>query len=243
LYQGSGPEQETIGALLARLVEEGRTLAKAELALFRTDFYRRLARARIGALLLLVGAIMGQAAAVTLLVTLAFMLTPFIGLLGGSAVALALGIGIAVWAIHTGMRKLVMVVEDIEEGSGEGPDNPVKPLDLLFERMRQRTREARDQLKDTVDETQARLHPQMLIADLADEIVDHAQAMANAGIGALKRRPLRLIAIAFGALLLLFRGPIFRMIARLGGATGRPDISYRNNQAGQPAKSRDEETS
>jgi hypothetical protein len=243
LYQGSGPEQEAIGTLLARLVEEGRAVARAELALFRTDFYRRLARARTGALLLLLGVIMGQAAAVTLLVTLAFLLSPFIGLLGGSAVALGLGIGIAVWAIHTGVRKLITVVEDIEEDDGEGPNNPVKPLDLLFERMRLRSRAARDQLKQTVDETQTRLHPQMLIADLADEVVDHAQAMANSAIDALKRRPLRLMAIALGALVVLFREPIFRMIGRLGRATERPDISYRKTEAGQPAKSRDEETS
>ena len=50
---------------MARLIEDGRALAKAELALFRTDFYRRIGRARTGALLCLIGAIMGQAAAVT----------------------------------------------------------------------------------------------------------------------------------------------------------------------------------
>jgi len=243
LHQGSEPKQETIGALLARLIEDGRRLAQAELALFRADLYRRIARARIGALLLLVGAIMGQAAAVTLLVTLAFLLSPIIGLLGGSAVSVVLGLGIAVWAIRAGVRKMLMVVEDIEEDNGDGPEHPVKPLDLLFEKMRMRSRAARDRIRETVDESQARLHPQMLIADLADEIVDHAQAMAHSAIDLLKRRPLRLMAIAVAAVVVLFREPVFRMIARLRGATGRPDISYRKSEAGQPAKSQDEESS
>lgn len=243
MYQGSEPEQESIGALLARLVEDGRQLARAELALFRTDLYRRIARARIGALLLLMGAIMGQAAAVTLLVTLSFVLTPYIGRLGGSAVSVALGAGFAVWAIRKGVRELIMIAEDLEDDSRPDPRDPGMALNILFEKMRQRSRDARDQLKETVDETQARLHPQMLIADLADEIVDHAQSMAHAAIDALKRRPIRLMAIGLGGLLLLFRGPIFRMIRRLGSATGRPDIGYRKSEAGEPAKSRDEEIS
>ena len=89
-------EQEAIGALLARLVEDGRALAKAELALFRTDFYRRIGRTRTGALFLLVGAMMGQAAAVTLLVTLSFLLTPWLGRLGAASVSVLFGLGLGV---------------------------------------------------------------------------------------------------------------------------------------------------
>ncbi len=243
MYQGNEPEQEPIGALLARLVEDGRRLARAELALFRTDLYRRIARARIGALLLLMGAIMGQAAAVTLLVTLSFVLTPYIGRLGGSAVSVALGVGIAVWAIRRGVRELITIAEDLEDDSRPDPRDPGQALNILFDRMRQRSREARDRLKETVDETQVRFHPQMLIADLADEIVGHAQSMAHRAIEALKRRPVRLAAIGLGALLVLFRGPIFRMLERMSRATAHPDISYRKSDAGEPAESRDEEIS
>jgi len=243
LSQENETEQEPIGALLARLVEDGRAFARAELAFFRTDFYRRLARARIGALLLLIGVVMGQAAAVTLLVTLAFVLEPYTGRLGGSVVAVTVGLVIAIWAIRTGARKLIMVVEDFEDEKREESDEATRPLDILFERMRQRSRAARDRLKETVDETQARLHPQMLIADLADEVVDHAQTLAHSAVDALKRRPMRLAAIAAGALLLLFRAPIFRWIGNIAGATRRSDSSYRNNPAGNPAQPKDEETS
>ena len=83
----------------------------------------------------------------------------------------------------------------------------------------------------------------MLIADLADEIVDHAQSMAHGAIEALKRRPVRMVAIGLGAVLLMFRGPIFRTIERMSRATVRPDGSYRKSEAGEPADSPDKETS
>lgn len=239
---GPHPEQGSIGALFARLVEDGRALVKAELALFRTDFYRRMARARIGALLLLIGAIMGQAAAVTFLVTLSFVLTPWIGRLGGAAVSVALGVGIAIFAIKTGIRKLIMVVEDYEDDDHD-LDRPPSALDILFERMRQRSREARDHLKDTVDETQARLHPQALIADLADEIVNHAQAMAHRAVDAARRRPARAFAAGITVLLLLFRPSISRIAKGLARATRQGATSFTEKPAGSPATSNDEESS
>ncbi len=239
-----GPEQErdSIGELLRRLVEEGRALVKAELALFRTDFYRRMASARTGALLLLIGAIMGQAAAVTFFVALSFVLQPYIGRLGGSAVSVALGLGLAIFLIRTGVRKLIKVVEDYEDKDDDIDATP-KPLDLLFERMRQRSREARDQLAETVDETQARLHPQALIADLADEIIDHLQAMTHNAIDSVRNRPGKAIAAAVTLLLLLFRPPIIRIAKGLSRATRQGATSFTRKQAGAPADRQDEESS
>lgn len=224
-----GPEQERepISVLLARLVEDGRALVKAELALFRTDFYRRIARARTGALLLLIGAMMGQAAAVTFLVTLSFVLTPWIGRLASAALSVVLGLALAAIAIKIGIRKLIMVVEDYEDNDDD-KKMPPSPLDILFERMRARSRAARDQLTSTVDETQARLHPQALIADLADEVVNHAQAMTHSAIDALRRRPVRMIAMIATALLILVRPPIFRFIGGLGRETRGGAASYKS---------------
>lgn len=227
-------ERETIGELLRRLVEEARALVKAELALFRTDFYRRIARARVGALLLLIGAIMGQAAAVTLLVTLSFVLTPWIGRLGGSVVAVALGAGIAVWAIRTGVRKLIAVVEDYEERDDD--DAIARPLDQLFERMRDRSREARDQLAETVDATQARLHPQALIADLADEVIDFLQETTHSAVDSIRRRPGKVIAAVAALLAIIFRVPIIRLARALNRATGQDTKSF-------TSKPHDEESS
>jgi hypothetical protein len=240
----SGPEQERepIGVLLARLIEEARALAKAELALFRTDFYRRIGRARTGALLCLIGAIMGQAAAVTFLVTLSFVLTPWIGRLGGAAVSVLLGLGLAIALIKIGVSKLMLVVEDFEEDDSNRPKG-IAPLDELFDRMRQKSREARNRLAETVDETQARLHPQALIADLIEEIVDHAQAFSHRAIDAARLQPLKATAAVVTLVLLIVRPPLYRIGSGLfRRATRGSAASFTNNQAGRPAPSSDEET-
>jgi hypothetical protein len=233
-------EQEAIGALLARLVEDGRALAKAELALFRTDFYRRIGRARTGALFLLVGAMMGQAAAVTFLVTLSFLLTPWLGRLGAASVSVLFGLGLAALLIRTGVRKLLLVVEDPEDDDGDGlPDHP-SAVDELFERVRQRSQAARNQLVETVGETQARLHPQALIADLADLIADQAQAMSHRAVDAVRRRPVRMAAAVIALLLVVIRPPIYGMLAGLVRATRRRTASFTGN--GAVRRAQDEET-
>lgn len=239
---GQNPEQEPIRALFERLVEDGRALVKAELALFRTDFYRRMARARTGALLLFVGAIMAQAAAVTFLVTLSFVLTPWIGRLGGATVSVVLGVGIAITTIRIGFRKLIMIVEDYEDEDDAG--KPVRSaLDILFDRMRQRSREARDQLAETVDMTQARLHPQVLIADLVDHAVDHAQTLSHAVVDALRRRPFRVFGAAVVILLLIVRPPVRRIVSGLGRVTRGHAASFTKERRQRTTHSEDEETS
>lgn len=233
-------EREPIGELLARLIEDARALAKAELALFRTDFYRRIGRARTGALLCLIGAIMGQAAAVTFLVTLSFVLTPWIGRLGGATVSVLLGLGLAIVLIRIGVSKLMLVVEDFDEEDRD-QTRGIAPLDELFERMREKSRAARNQLADTVDETQIRLHPQALIADLVDEVVDHAQALSHRAIDAARRRPGKAVAAIAGVLLLIVRPPLYRIATGLWSrATAKGPASFTNKHAGRPAS--DEET-
>lgn len=237
---GHPEDRETIAELLARLIEDGRVVVKAELAMFRTDFYRRIARARTGALLLLIGLIMGQAAAVTFLVTLSFVLQPWIGRLGGSAVSVTLGLGIAVLAIRSGVRKLVLVVEDPEDDDIAA--GPLSAVDELFERVRQRSREARNQLVDTVGEAQARLHPQALLADLADIIVDRAQDFSRMALTEVKRRPLRLTAMLVALVLVMVRPPVHRIATGLFRATRKGSTSLKEDPSGQPTASRDEET-
>lgn len=242
MAEGQQEGAETIGALLARLVEDGRALAKAELALFRTDFYRRIARARTGALFLLVGAMMGQAAAVTFLVTLSFLLQPFLGRLGAASLSVLLGLALAAWLIRTGVRKLMLVVEDPEDEDGDGlPDRPISPLDELFERVKQRSRAARNELLETLGETQARLHPQALVADLAELVADQAQAMSHRAVDALRRRPVRAGAALIALALVVIRPPIYRMLAGLAGATRRRTASFKAKRDGHPT--RDEEMS
>jgi len=241
LLPGPEQEQETIGALLARLFDDARTVAKAELTLFRTDFYRRIGRARTGALLCLIGAIMGQAAAVTFLVTLSFVLTPWIGRLGGAAVSVALGVGLAVFLVRAGVKKLMLVVEDIDDEQNDDGKG-VSRLEELFARMRERSHLARAELAETVGTAQARLHPQALLADLADEVVDRAQALTHAALAAVRRRPARATAVAVTILLLVVRPPIYRFVTGLGRATRRSAASLKRQQAARSSRSQDEET-
>lgn len=230
--------------MLARLIENGRTLAKAELALFRTDFYRRIGRARSGALLCLIGAIMGQAAAVTLLVTLSFVLTPYIGRLGGSLVSVTLGVVLAVVLIQLGVRKLLLVIEDPEDEDEPLADKAhPSPVDELFDRVRARSQAARNQLAETMDEAQARLHPQSLIADLLDEVVDQTQAMVHRVLDAIQRRPVRTGAAIAAVVLLLIRPPIGRIVTGIGRATRRGAASLKTKKANDPAGSGEEEKS
>lgn len=219
-------DKEPIAAVLARVVEDGRALVKAELALARTDFYRRLGRARTGAALLLVGVIMGQAAAVTFLVTLSFVLTPWVGRLGGAAISVALGIGIALFAIRAGVRKLVLVVEDPEDDELAEAAKFTSPIDELFEKVRQKAHAARNQLVETVGDAQARLHPQALIADIADIVIDQAQHATNRAIETVRRRPVRSAAAAVALAFVLLRLPLHRVVARLVSATTRASASF-----------------
>ncbi len=236
---GRPEEQESIGALLARLIEDGRTLVKAELALARTDFYRRIASARMGALLLLIGAIMGQAAAVTFLVTLSFVLQPWIGRLGGAAVAVLFGVGLAVLLIRIGVRKLLLVIaDDPDDADGDGiPDRRPTAVDELFQKVRERSQEARNQLVETMGETQARLHPQALIADLADLVVDQVEGLAQRATSAAKRRPVRTVAALVALALVVIRPPLYRIANGLLRATGRRATSLRRKPGDPTARS------
>lgn len=231
-------EPESFGALFARLADQARALVSAELALFRTDFYRRLGRAKIGMLMCLVGAIMGQAAAVTFLVTLSFVLQPWIGRLGGSAVAVVLGIGLAVGLIRFGVRRLMLVVDDGEDDGEERKPKDAVSIDILFDRVRGRSQEARNQLIDTFGEAQARLHPQALVADLADEIVDHAQSIAHRIAGAIRIRPYKLGGAALLAVLVIFRSPLARLVDRITHETSQPETSLKHKRAARPSRRR-----
>lgn len=229
--------------MLARLIEDARTLAKAELALFRTDFYRRIGRARIGMLLCLIGAIIGQAAAVTFLVTLSFVLTPWIGRLGAAAVSVLFGLGMAIGMIRIGVRKLMLVVEDPDEEEDLAQRRAVSPINELFERVRLRSQAARNQLVETVGEAQARLHPQSLIADLADLVVDHLQTMSHNAVDAVRRRPGRAAMAVATIVLVLFRPVLFRIIGGTDRATRDSSASLKVKQTTGSAPTKDEETS
>lgn len=240
MEQRGDPEQETIGELLARLIDDGRGLIKAELALFRLDFYNRIARARLGIAMCLIGALFGQAAAVMILISIDHLLGRWLGTFGSAVAAAAIGGSAAALLLRFGIRRLMLIVDD------DPPENnkPVVTMDELFVRARAHSREARAQLAEDVGEAQTRLSPHALIIDLFDQILDHGQTLAHRAVDGLRRRPLRVAAIAIGLTVLVIRPPIWRMLAWLGnaGATRSGSTSLKGKRATRRAPPRDEET-
>lgn len=238
--QRGEPEQETIGELFARLIDDGRDLVSAELALFRLDFYNRIARARLGIAMCLVGALLGQAAAVMLLISIDHALSRWLGTFGSAVVAALIGGAAAILLLRFGVRRLMLIADD----DPPGDNKPTVTMDELFARARAHSRDARGQLADVVGEAQKRLSPQALVIDLWDEFLDHGQVLAHRAVDGLRRRPYRIAAIAIGLSLVILRPPIGRIIAWLGkaGATRSKSISLKDKRATRPAQPLDEET-
>ena len=82
------PKEESIGALLGRLADDGRAYVKAELGVYKAIAARRAARARTGLIALLAGAVLLISSITALLFGLVLWLSTLIGpLLAGLAVA------------------------------------------------------------------------------------------------------------------------------------------------------------
>jgi hypothetical protein len=234
LDQRGEPEQESIGELFARLIDDSRALITAELALFRLDFYQRIGRAKIGIILCLVGAIMGQAAAVVLLISVAYALTPLLGGFGGAAVAAAVGAIVAVLLLRTGAKRLMLIVDD--EPSDD--KKVTATMEELVDRARAHSQDARGQLADAVGDAQSRLNPHTLLTQLWNDVLDRAQAFVHDAVDGIARRPVRIAAIAFAAALIIIRPPIGHLLERLTRrlrATGTDRDSLKGKSAGHPA--------
>jgi hypothetical protein len=240
LDQRGEPEQDTIGALFARLIDDGRALISAELALFRLDFFNRIARARLGIALCVLGVLMGQAAAVMVLISIDHALGRWLGSFGSAIVAALIGGSAAALLIRYGVRRLMLIVDDDPPGDAKSTIT----MDELFDRARAHSRGARAQLAEAVGEAQDRLSPQALVIELWELLLDHGQAVAHRAVDGLRQRPLRIAAIAIGLSLLLIRPPIGRIIAWLGkgGATRSTGTSLNGKRARRPAPPPAEET-
>jgi hypothetical protein len=234
LDQRGEPEQESIGALFTRLIDDSRALITAELALFRLDFFQRVGRARLGIVLCLIGAMIGQAAAVVLLMAITYGLTPLIGGFGGAAVAALIGAATALLLLRIGARRLMLIVDD----NPSDEKTSTATMDDLFERARIRSHDARTELAEAVGDAQMRLNPQTLLLQLWDEVLDIGQGLAHDAVDGIARRPVRIAMIAFAAALIVIRPPIAHLLERLTGrlrATGTDRDSLKSKSAGRPA--------
>jgi hypothetical protein len=91
LADAGDPKEESIGALLGRLAEDGRSYVKAEIGVYKAIAARRAARARNGLIALALGAVLLVTSVTALLLGLVLWLATLIGpLLAGIAVAAAL---------------------------------------------------------------------------------------------------------------------------------------------------------
>ncbi len=85
------PREESIGALLGRLADDGRAYVKAEIGVYRAIAARRAAKARNGLIALAIGAVLLISSITALLFGLVLWLATLIGpLLAGLAVAAVL---------------------------------------------------------------------------------------------------------------------------------------------------------
>ena len=85
------PKDESIGALLGRLAEDGRAFVKAEVNVYKAVAARRMKRARNGLIALAIGVVLLVCSVTALLLGLVLWLATLIGpLLAGLAVAAAL---------------------------------------------------------------------------------------------------------------------------------------------------------
>ena len=109
------PHEESIGDLFGRLVDDGRTYARAELDLLKQIARHRAARARTGAILLVSGGVLLLVSVIALTLGLVLGLAAVTGpLLAGLIIAVVLA-GIGYGLIRFGLGGLKALGGDEEE--------------------------------------------------------------------------------------------------------------------------------
>lgn len=109
------PNEESIGDLVSRLIEDGRSYARAEIDLMRQIARHRAARARTGLIMLAAGAVLALSALTAMILGLVLGLATLIHpLLAGVAVAVLLA-GIGYGLIRFGLTGLRALGGDEEE--------------------------------------------------------------------------------------------------------------------------------
>ena len=112
---GGNPQDDSIADLVGRLIDNGREVARSEVALYKAIARHRVARARKGLVLLVVAAVLGWFALVALVIGALLGLATLIGpLAAGAAIALLLGIG-AFFAMRSGVAGVQALSGDKDE--------------------------------------------------------------------------------------------------------------------------------
>jgi hypothetical protein len=109
------PADAPIAELVHQLVEDGRSVARAELNLYREIALYRIGKAKAGAIAIAVGALLALAAFITLFVMLAEGLAVLIGPVAAGLVVAGIGAIAALLLIRFGASRMAVLGGDKEE--------------------------------------------------------------------------------------------------------------------------------
>ena len=109
------PREESIGELVNRLIEDGRSYARAEVDLLKQIARHRAGRARSGLILLAAGAVLLLSSLTALIIGLVLGLATLIGPLGAGLVVAAVLAGVGYLLVRFGLSGLRALSGDEEE--------------------------------------------------------------------------------------------------------------------------------
>jgi hypothetical protein len=109
------PREDSIGDLVSRLIEDGRTYARAEVDLLKQIARHRAGRARTGLILLVAGAVLGLSSLTALVLGLVLGLAALIGPLPAGLIVAAALAGIGYGLVRFGLNGLRALGGDEEE--------------------------------------------------------------------------------------------------------------------------------
>ncbi len=105
------PEQESISALVSRLVDDGEVFVRAELKLYRARLFARLDDARNAVILAVIALSLAQAVIVAALVGLLIVLRPLLGAGGATATVVVAGLCVAALLAYLAWRLVLKATE------------------------------------------------------------------------------------------------------------------------------------
>lgn len=107
-----GPQQEEgIGTLFSRLIEEGRDFVRAEIGVYRQITLNRLMRSRTAVVLAVAAILLAQASITALLVGIMFALAWWLGPIGGGVVTAVLGLLISWLLIRAAIKRFAAATD------------------------------------------------------------------------------------------------------------------------------------
>ena len=109
------PADSSIGDLFGRLVDDGRTLVRAEVDLYKELALYRAGKAKTGAIALVAGGLLAFAGLIALLVGVVIGLAPLVGPVAGGLIVFAIAGGVGFLLVRFGAGKMAALSGDAEE--------------------------------------------------------------------------------------------------------------------------------